>query len=139
MKKAHTQTDFASDKINILVCDVQVIFSSFGHYCIPTSRVNINNISVNKELKEVISFYCKELDVKSSEQKHKLAEKLHRQFSHARSERLKSLLHDADMSDRELDAILEKLDDSCSICKKYRVPVLKRMFILSEKMVPISG
>ena len=31
MKRANTQLDFVSDKINILGCDVQVIFSTSGH------------------------------------------------------------------------------------------------------------
>ena len=40
MKKVNTQIDFASDKINILDCDFQVIFSTSGHCFILIGRLN---------------------------------------------------------------------------------------------------
>ena len=52
MEKANTQIDFASDKTNILGCDVQVIFSTSGHYCIPIGRLNSTGMVLVKKLKK---------------------------------------------------------------------------------------
>ena len=53
MKKANTQIDFASDKINILNRDVQVIFSTSGHDCTPAcaGRQNTTAMHPSKEVK----------------------------------------------------------------------------------------
>ena len=120
MKRANTQIDFASDKINILGHDVQVIFSTSGHYCIPTGRLNSSGMGSTEEIKE--EFVCKELSEKTVSQKQRIAEKLHRQFSHAKSDKLKVLLRDAEVKDKGLEDLLDRSDDSCSICKKYRRP-----------------
>ena len=52
MKKADTQIDFASDKINILGCDVQAIFRKSGHYCIPIGKLNSSGMGSSEEVKE---------------------------------------------------------------------------------------
>ena len=122
MKKANTQIDFATDKINILSRDVQVIFSTSGHYCIPIGRLNSSGMGSTEEVKEEVNLYCKELSEKTVSQKQKIAEKLHRQFSHAKSEKLKVLLRDTEVMDKDLEDLLDRSDDSCSICKKYRKP-----------------
>ena len=80
MKRANTQIDFASDKINILGHDVQVIFSTSGHYCIPTGRLNSSGMGSTEEIKEEVNLFCKELSEKTVSQKQRIAEKLHRQI-----------------------------------------------------------
>ena len=75
-----------------------------------------------EEIKEEVNLFCKELSEKTVSQKQRIAEKLHRQFSHAKSDKLKVLLRDAEVMDKSLEDLLDKLDDSCSICKKYRRP-----------------
>ena len=57
LKKADTQINFASDKINILGCDVQVIFSTSGHYCIPIGRLNSSGMGSTEEVKEEVNLY----------------------------------------------------------------------------------
>ena len=121
MKRANTQIDFASDKINILGRDVQVFFSTSGHYCIPIGTLNSSGMGSTEEIKEV-NLFCKELSEKTVSQKQRIAEKLHRQFSHAKSDKLKVLLRDTEVMDKSLKDLLDRLDDSCSICKKYRRP-----------------
>ena len=61
MKRGNTQIDFASDKINILGLDVQVIFSTSGHYCIPIGRLNSSGMGSTEEVKEEVNLFCKEL------------------------------------------------------------------------------
>ena len=75
----------------------------------------------SEEVKEEINLYCKELSEKTVSQK-QVAEKLHHQFSHAKSGKLKVLLRDAEVIDKDLEDLSDRLDDSCSICKKCRRP-----------------
>ena len=78
MKRANTQIAFASDKINILGRDVQVIFSTSGHYCRPIGRLNSSGIGSTEEVKEEVNLFCNELSEKAVSQKQRIAEKLHR-------------------------------------------------------------
>ena len=102
MKRANKQIDFASDKINILGHNVQVIFSTSGHYCTPIGRLNSSGMGSTEEVKEV-NLYCKEVSEKTVSQKQRIAEKLHCQFSHAKSDKLKVLLSDAEVMDKDLE------------------------------------
>ena len=103
MKRAKTQIDFASDKINILGRDVQVIFSTSGHCCIPIGRPNSSGMSSTEEVKEEANLLCKELCEKTVSQKQRIAENMHRQFSHAKSDKIKVLLRDAEVMDKGLE------------------------------------
>ena len=46
VKKDSTQTDFASDKINIFGHDVLVIFCTSGHSCMPIGRAYPKNVLI---------------------------------------------------------------------------------------------
>ena len=122
MKKANTFIDFANDKISILGNEVDVQFSSSGHYYIAIGRLNSSNEATKRNLDKSLTLYCGDIHGKSNEEKEKIAVKLHRQFSHPSSDRLKSLLKDANMKDIELFKKIEQLNESCKICKKYRKP-----------------
>ena len=45
--------------------------------------------------------------------------KLHHKFSHPNAQKLKSLLKDANVDDKELIAIIN-VSDNCEICFKYK-------------------
>ena len=96
----------------------QVTFSTSGHDCIPTGRLNSSCMGSSEVVKEEVILYCKDLSEKTVIQKQEIAEKLHRQFSHAKSDKLKVLLRDAEVMDKDLGGLLDRLDDSWSICKK---------------------
>ena len=120
MENANTQTDFASDKINILGCDVQVIFSTSVHYCVPIGRLNSSGMGSSEEVKEEVNLYCEELSEKTVSQKQGVAEKLHHQFSYVKSDKLKVLLRDAEVMDKDLEDPLDRLDDSYSMKTKAK-------------------
>ena len=48
--------------------------------------------------------------------------RLHRQFSHPDSKKIKHLVKDCGIDDPELIADLEELDKTCDICNKYKKP-----------------
>ena len=56
----------------------------------------------------------------SSQEKYKIALKLHRQFSHPHSDRLLSLLKDCNINDEEIKSHIISLDEKCDICIKYK-------------------
>ena len=61
MKRANTQIDIASGKIDILGHDVQVIFSTSGHYCIPTGKLNSSGMGSTEEVKEEVNLFARSL------------------------------------------------------------------------------
>ena len=115
MKKADTQIDFKTDSVTMLGKKQQVVYSSTGHYCIP---ISFTNTSDKVDCK--INLICKGIDGKSLKEKENTALKLHRQFSHAKSCKIIDLLKNAGINDKDINQMLEKLDNSCSICLKYR-------------------
>ena len=65
---------------------------------------------------------CCNLQNKSEDEKFRIAIKLHRQFAHPRSDKLKSLLKDAQISDKTLEKHLDNLDNTCDACLRYIKP-----------------
>ena len=85
MKKANTKIDFQFDTVHIFGKKVDVVFSSTGHYCIPINDDNANSPVLSTK----IAFMCCNLQNKSENEKFRIATKLHRQFAHPRSDKLK--------------------------------------------------
>ena len=50
------------------------------------------------------------------------AKKIHTQFGHARSERVKKLVTDAGVKDEKFLKLLDDIEDSCETCKRYKKP-----------------
>ena len=65
---------------------------------------------------------CCNLQNKSEDEKFRIAIKLHHQFAHPRSDKLKSLLKDAQISDKTLEKHLDNLDDTCDARLRYIKP-----------------
>ena len=57
--------------------------------------------------------------------KKKIAVKLHKQFSHPRSNRWHKLLKDRDVKDKELFNLIEQVEADCVICYQYKRPMPK--------------
>ena len=58
--------------------------------------------------------------IKPDSNKQNIASKLHRQFAHASSSKIKALLTDANIHDDEIINQLEILDTTCDTCLKYK-------------------
>ena len=58
----------------------------------------------------------------STVEEEKVARKLPRQFSHPASTKLKGLLTDANVTDKELYEIIYRLNENCEICHKSNKP-----------------
>ena len=84
MKKANTKIDFKQDKVIIFGKEINIKFTSKGHYCIKLDNYFIEENYV----KSNIVLFCKSITKSSSLEKQKIALKLHRQFSHPNNSRL---------------------------------------------------
>ena len=111
MEGMKMKIDFETGVANVLGQDINLVSTRSGHYCIPLSQCI-------KE--EVCVVFNNELERKSREDKKRSALKLHRQFCHASFERLKNLLVQADIKDKEFMDILEATCKECTFCGKYR-------------------
>ena len=62
---------------------------------------------------------------KSYNEKVAIANKLHRQFGHSTSEKLKKLIKSSNIDDRELLEIIDTIDNKCQVCMKYKKTKLR--------------
>ena len=118
MKKAETQINFVDDTVKMFgqVQDVQL--TSSGHYAIPLN--NARNVLEDVQKRNVkITLIVNE----QTENKAKVAWKLHAQFAHPPKQRLIKLLTRAGRgSDTELMDAVEEVYKKCEICKAYSKP-----------------
>ena len=100
IKKANTQIDFAIDKIIILNKEVPVKFTTSGHYCVPIGKIVDDNH--DKVLKRESLLFCDDVSELSNDDKQQIVIKLHHEFSHPFSDKLITLLKDANINDKQL-------------------------------------
>ena len=116
MKKAAMQIDFKADVVKIFGKPSKLFFTSTGHYCIPiVEQLNHLKPKVQEHLSLFVNF-----DKTKTEEKLKLAKKLHLQFSHPTYPKLKLLLNDAGIVDPEMLEALKSIANTCDTCLKYR-------------------
>ena len=116
MKRANTTIDFKQDKVIIFGKEINITFTSTGHYCIKLD----NYFSEENYVKSNIILFCKSITKSSSLEKQKTALELHMQFSHPNSSRLINLLNNCEIVDEELISFIKELDTKCEICLKYK-------------------
>ena len=112
MKKAQVKLDLENDSAEVLGKTVALDISASGHYCLPIDR--------SQEL-PVEEVFAVKLDELNDQELHKSLLKLHKQFAHPSSEKLRSLLKNADVWDSKYESILQDIRDKCEICKRYSV------------------
>ena len=117
MKKAEMSIDFIKDEVTIFGHTQKLLFTSSGHYCIPLSNSTQDKVPNNEGQSEILTLFG---SVSSSEDKEKMMLKLHRQFSHAPYNRIKSLLQDAGIDTKENIDVLKKVCDCCKVCQEYK-------------------
>ena len=110
MQKARTKNDFQKNKAIMFDKEIDLRFTTSGHYYIPLKSENSN---------ETLLSLSETSDLKD---KKKVAYKLHKQFSHPRAHKLQKLLQDAGIFDKELLNEIEAIEGECTICQKYKKP-----------------
>jgi hypothetical protein len=111
MKKAGMVIDLNTDTAVVFSRQVKLDITSVGHYTLPIYRP-ICKARVEEILVSSVNH----------DDKYAVALKLHRQFAHPASDKIKKLLKDADKYDKELGAQLDKISASCDVCCRYKKP-----------------
>ena len=113
MKRAETAINFKNDEVSMLGQNLQLQFTTSGHYAVPLGRLDepekIDNIFIEFE----------SLDI---DRKMKACRKLHIQFGHARSEKIHKLLKDANVTDQEIYDLVKEVEEKCETCLKFKKP-----------------
>ena len=106
MQKAATKIDFKNNKVTMFGKVQDLHFTTSGHYCIPLDRkqkiINYEDQNATKVM------FTNTLDNKTSQEKKSVAMKLHKQFCHPKTFRLRKLLQDGGVNDEEFLTLLKK-------------------------------
>ena len=105
MKKANAKLDFVHDKIEMFGEQIELKFTSSGHYMIDLKPFSI------EDAKESISL----LSLTEA-----TAKKLHTQFGHAPTDRLIELVRNSGIEDRKFLKKVEDTEKNCETCKRYK-------------------
>ena len=111
LKKAKAVLDLNKDKVEIFGKVIDLKCTSSGHYCIditPASKGKDENIMF------AVDRGC------NLKGKKKMVVKLHRQFAHPTERKLKLLLSDAGVCDKDFNALVKEVSEDCEICLKYK-------------------
>ena len=95
------------------------MFTTSGHYYIPLGRLS-NAMQTKDDESSNLKVVLDKLDNLLSVDKKKIAVKLHKEFSHPRSNKLHKLLRDGDIKDRELFNFIEQVEADSVICHQYQ-------------------
>ena len=124
MKKAKMVIDIGNDEAKIFDKTVHLDQTSSGHYCIYLSKsmekLKKFNQSVGKRTPE-ISLYCTvPLQEQDEKQIMVSAVKLHRQFGHVPSAKLRKLVTSAGEGSEKLLKSLDAVAENCETCKRFK-------------------
>lgn len=111
MKQACVKLDLKNDTAEIFGKSVVLNETTSGHYCIPIDKM---------PMVETDMAYAVNIENLNQKEKHKVLTKLHRQFAHPPSSRFVTLLKDAGVWKEELSDIVEKIDATCDVCKRFK-------------------
>ena len=129
LKRAQTVLDLSNDKASMFGQQIEVYSTSSGHYC-------IDIIGENKQADCEIGSGSEEVlivkDGLSKKRKREVVLKLHKQFGHASSEKLLSLLKSAGSRDNETKNFINDVCSKCTICHKFKRPQGKPIVAFSQ-------
>ena len=110
MKRAGMVIDLNNDTVRVFGTSVKLHTATLGHYLLPIYR-SPSPTAINQVLWGAGSDDCENV-----------AFKLHRQFAHPSSDKLRKLLRNANRHDQNLHAAVERVTSSCQTCKKFKKP-----------------
>ena len=121
MEKAGGTLDFGSRTLNIFNQNVQLVKARTGHLCLP-----LTNFLLGSNPRITYTLEVSALSNCSTEEKARKAKKLHRQFSHASSDKLCELVRKSgQFNDNEFLKLIQDCCNSCEICQKFKKPFVR--------------
>ena len=110
-KKAKTNLNFENNRVIVLNQVMKMKITKSGHYAVPISRYSLDNGS-RADAKN-ISLATEDMDVG---EKQKVCKKLPIQLGHPMAVRLKQLLQEAKIEDRDLYKIVIETEENYETC-----------------------
>ena len=111
MKEAKVKLDLENDCASIFGRQVDLQCTSSGHYCVPLQQ---SDVVIDESFSVLL---CNDSD--DSTFKQKQVEKLHKQFAHPTSDRLKALMKDAGIKDSKCLELVDLVSENCQVCKRF--------------------
>ena len=105
MKKANTILNFNNDTVTMFGHNQKLLFTASDHYRIPVGshKIAIEKFSSEEVFqKPCITLVIKDLSQKSAKEKQEIVRKLHRQFSHCSSDKLKHVIISSGIYDPDI-------------------------------------
>lgn len=119
MKKCSANLNFHNDSITIFGTKVPLSTTSSGHYLISIGNTDVK--FSDSQIKTIL--FSSQFEKADENERFKIAEKLHKQFGHTRSHKLKAICADAGIDDQNFLKMFKKIEDDCEICfRKQRGP-----------------
>ena len=112
MKKANTIPNFNNDTVTMFGRNQKLLFTTSDHYCIPVGshKMAIEKFSSEEVFqKPSITLAIKDLSQKSANEKQEIVRKLHRQFSHCSSDKLKHVIVSSGISDPDILSLVDSI------------------------------
>ena len=117
MERARMVLNYGDYTVTAFGHTQKMIRTESGHCSIPITKKNIyEHVCLCSQDNIMLYNGSQEKDKK------KLAEKLHKQFAHPTSDRLKELLKTSKRSDKELFKEIDEYTKTCEICIRYKRP-----------------
>ena len=121
LKKADAVLDLKNDTVTMFNQPIDLQYTASGHYCIDI----LGKANCTDNLSDSMEEHVLVVDNMDKTVKIKELTKLHKQFGHASANRLKELLKNAGVEDKDLMALLQKVTDSCDTCQKFKRAIPK--------------
>ena len=121
LKRAQTILDINNDKVSMFGKQVDVQFTSSGHYCIDIAD-NKDQSSIEVDFKEIVLLTN---STTPKQKKRDILLKLHIQFGHSSANRLISLLKSTGSIDSETQSMINDISEKCVVCHKLQRPQAK--------------
>ena len=92
---------------------------------VPLNHYRKINNDMSKLNQEGAILFTNNMASRSVKERRNVALKLHKQFSHLRSYKLKKLLIDGGVNNKEFFDMIENIAKHCTVCTKYKRPSAK--------------
>ena len=109
MKKAEMVLNLNDDTATVFGEKVKLGITSLGHYTLPVSYP-----ASTKRIEYIL------MNEVAAEDNHRIATKLHKQFAHPTSDKLKKFLLGAGRNDQLLLKAIDEVTEKCETCIKYK-------------------
>ncbi len=113
MKIASAELNFETDRLKIFGKEVPLKISNSGHYCLSLRR------PVTSETQKTVFFTSPLLNIPKKDVERTI-ENLHKKFIHPPPHKLKKLITDSGIKDRDILKAVDTVSERCSTCRIFK-------------------